>query len=583
MWFSLQSFKLSDDVFGLRRAFLRRTVMMSSAAAWYWLEEYCRSSCRALVQQLRSAADPDAVGRAASVNAVLHLCWRVYVAVAERQAVDYQACDFFPHLKDASLVARVERPRILEEDYTDRVCDNVVAMLRQWLDFPNNTEKLAGYFVMYLVGSLKNSDVLLLDGVWSAYRSVGASLVGTNKKAKNLRVSDLRPFALALTQLPLCDPTSKSSALMQKISCTIEHCGPGLRAATNSFVQFILAQSLDARSSHFSSHPSHHASSSNCQGSSSSFPSPSLSSTTSCEAGLQSLTEFALEMLPLACQTPLPHPTKLQRRALDNPDRFLPFRECAPSRQRVAGPGGPFHPNQRDLPGAFPSWVIFRALLFDSRAVLEGDTPCYFSDHSAWLEFLATEGYDSDDQGSVDRIFNIRCYGSAQNQRREGKDLATHYFDAVPRWEDLVQKHQGNPIPFTEFFWTQGKVLASTPTPRRQFQSIPKLPLVGKLTGYLLAVDLCYAGKVATPSLEEVARIIRYNELGSLSGLFRAGLLSSTKQASEADVIVAFSTVFHHLRRAIPAQHHQTIAFDAIMVEHLLCKYQRCKGRKKST
>ncbi|KAI0703145.1 hypothetical protein C8Q76DRAFT_631925 [Earliella scabrosa] len=348
-------------------------------------------------------------------------------------------------------------------------------MLRQWLDFPNNTEKLAGYFVMYLVGSLKNSDVLLLDGVWSAYRSVGAS--------------------------------------------------------------------------------------------SSSFPSPSLSSTASCEAGLQSLTEFALEMLPLACQTPLPHPTKLQRRALDNPDRFLPFRECAPSRQRVAGPGGPFHPNQRDLPGAFPSWVIFRALLFDSRAVLEGDTPCYFSDHSAWLEFLATEGYDSDDQGSVDRIFNIRCYGSAQNQRREGKDLATHYFDAVPRWEDLVQKHQGNPIPFTE----------------RQFQSIPKLPLVGKLTGYLLAADLCYAGKVATPSLEEVARIIRYNELGSLSGLFRAGLLSSTKQASEADVIVAFSTVFHHLRRAIPAQHHQTIAFDAIMVEHLLCKYQRCKGRKKST
>ena len=88
------------------------------------------------------------------------------------------------------------------------------------------------------------------------------------------------------------------------------------------------------------------------------------------------LERYAKHLLPVAAAlvhgTALPNPSELQSLVMQQPDHFLPFRELAPSRRRVTAPGGPFHPELIDVPGAFASCIIFRTLLFDSPILQEG-------------------------------------------------------------------------------------------------------------------------------------------------------------------------------------------------------------------
>ncbi|KAI0735666.1 hypothetical protein C8Q76DRAFT_612097 [Earliella scabrosa] len=276
------------------------------------------------------------------------------------------------------------------------------------------------------------------------------------------------------------------------------------------------------------------------------------------EVGLDDLTRFLNHVLPLALGHDVTNPTPLQTVMLARPDHYLPFRELATCRQRVSGPGGPYHKDRRDLPGAFPSWLIFRALLFDS-PVMRERTLGYFKNHEAWLAFLEEEGYQANNRASENRFFNVSAYGSPQNQRRaHGLEYAKQYFEEEGKWLQLTV--DGTPV----------------------FRKIPyvNLPLVGKLTGYLLAADLVYASKVQAPTLQELALVIRRNDLGSLRGLRTANQLSdSDGQPSYAEVDAAFQRVYHHLENALSPEVRRRIGFDGIMVEHLLCKFQRTKDK----
>ena len=102
-------------------------------------------------------------------------------------------------------------------------------------------------------------------------------------------------------------------------------------------------------------------------------------------------------------------------------------------------------------------------------------------------------------------------------------------------------------------------------------------------TGYLLAADLVYADMVEAPSHQEVAFIIRRNRLGSLRGLVTAGqIASSGPHPDYPEVEAAFQRVYGHLESTIPTADRERLQFDAIMVEHLLCKFQRTKDKSRS-
>ena len=73
-------------------------------------------------------------------------------------------------------------------------------------------------------------------------------------------------------------------------------------------------------------------------------------------------------------------------------------------------------------------------------------------------------------------------------------------------------------------------------------------------------------------------RIVLLNSLGSLKGLVACGQLQDDK-ASPEQVVEAFTKVYDTLANEF-ADVKDIIRFDAIMVEHLLCKYQRLLHRR---
>ncbi|KAI0730681.1 hypothetical protein C8Q76DRAFT_690725 [Earliella scabrosa] len=577
MWRRYKALKVASDIADLHLAAHRREIMLSNAAAWYWLTQRCSTQCRQFAAQLSSGSAPCSD----CPDWIQLLCRDVHADVTAEQEGTYHPHRYLPNMPPTRPPSILPSPSLQKDgDVASVVSEHVITLLRDWLEFPNNTEMLSGYYVMYVVAAFKNIDVLLLDGIWRGYRYVKASILGEHStlKAPHLRVAHLLPFVTALTSLPLAAATSAEARTLEEISEVVERCIPGVKRWTSALVSRINTsddQSTPSgrdtplqvlRPSHLSGPP----------------PTPSR---TPQQAGLHALTEFALHLIPVAMGDSIAHPTALQQTVLQRPDHYLPFREIAICRQRASGPGGPYHPDLRDSPGAFPSWLIFRALLFDS-PVMKERTRGYFQDHDAWKAFLAAEGYNANDKTSLNHFFNVTCYGTPQNPRQQcGTQYAQEYFEAEPLWTQLLREHDGKPIPFlTFFFWTLGQRMKNRDEhgkPRLQKLPNIKFNLVGKLTGYLLAADLVYTGKVQRPTPQEVAMIIRWNAIGSLRALVTTSQVSEVK-CSYVEVEEAFSRVYTHLRQSIPSQYHAHIVFDEIMVEHLLCKFERTKDHDRS-
>lgn len=645
MWPKYEGQKANTDIAELHLGAHRRRLMLCNAAAWYWLNGEIATRCREIVATL--AKGPLQFSR--SRHWLETLCAHVYSDIRGRRKGTYDPSKYLPDLPGRPEVGYVEHPRKLEDDFAPRVCANVIAMLRMWLRFPNNTEMLAGHFVLHIIKAFKTSDILLLPGVWTTYRSVVSSLLGQKKKATSLSVSMLAPFTAALYQLPLAQGDPQHAAALQELSETAERCMPGVRAWTETFTTQIdgdmslLPQQQKSLTttpnpSHQlpSSQPSHSSRPSNpsrtsrsstqtstvestvpsssAAPSSSALPSssaaplssaapsssavppaPSIMSTSSVLPalsltaqsltpkildGLNELTRYALHVLPVCLGERVSHPTRLQMITEENLDHYSPYRELAPCRQRATSVEGPFHPSMIDRDGAFASTVIFRALLFES-PVMRETTCCYFPTYEAWTAFLEAEGHDEDDSESLDRFFNLNCYGSAQKDRREGKTIAKEYYKMEPKWTALLAQHDGSPIPFkTAYLWLQGKQEREKGDKRRGLQTVKgmNLPNVGPLTAYLLAADLSYTGKVSTPTEEDVAFVIHRNGLGSLRGLQLAHQVPDLGKKIKPDsslIEEAFKRVWNHLRATIPVEAQELVGLDLITVEHLLCKFSR--------
>ncbi|KAI0710492.1 hypothetical protein C8Q76DRAFT_694604 [Earliella scabrosa] len=158
-------------------------------------------------------------------------------------------------------------------------------------------------------------------------------------------------------------------------------------------------------------------------------------------------------------------------------------------------------------------------------------------------------------------------------------EYVARYFEFEAEWTQLVNKHSGKPVPFEVFFlWTQGKVKkAPDSSGQRCFRHIPHPPHLGKLAGYLLTADLV-ADKVQMPTMAELARIIHHNAMGSFCALQSAGLMP--EHASEQEVLEALGTVHACLMDVLPRSSRDYVGYDLILLEHLLCKYQRTLSKR---
>ncbi|KAI0686694.1 hypothetical protein C8T65DRAFT_701054 [Cerioporus squamosus] len=502
MWPCQQSRRRVADLYGLILAVERRTIMLSSAMAWYWLTQDCASDILYDASLLQE--DPDCLDSSQSWLSILTRdVWLKLTRQESNRVV--QPADYFPNCPPALTPLSITRHE--NDTSPNAVCIQVITLLRHWLNFPTNSELLSAYFVLHLVDVCGgNTDVLLLRGVWRPYKEIKAAVLNMRgQRWSSLRLSHLVPFAEALHDLPIADASSRERACLDR------------------------------------------------------------------ESGLNALVEFFRDLLPLA-QGEAPT-SAIQQLVDSDKDRYLPFRNLAPTRRAVSGPSGPFHATNIRCPGAFASSVINRALTFNAPAAKEAGNPTFFSNEEDWDAFKTDRNFSEHDKTSLAYFFNVRCYGSAQATRYQGMDDIDVYFSAEKDWEMLLAECGGK-VPFLRFFRWAKQQVKRMHKDKHELRLQARLPLVGKLTAFLLAADLSYSGVVETPTVDEVGAIIYKNDLGSRAGLWKTGQLSSMN-ASQEETVKAFREVVEHFQEVIDYDDQKLVGLDAIMVEHLLCKYQR--------
>ena len=552
MWTVFHSHSPSIDAIDIKMCMERRRLMLANAAGWQWLDSYVFPAIQRTLETLASPTE-----QCLDSHWLVRLVRDVYNATTQKKKRVIAPRDYLPFLPTTTTSFHT-LTKVSPATLASKVTSFVVTAIRTWLNFPSNTYMLSGYFVINLLLFVKNPDILLFSSIWKVHMHIKSKLLGIpGHRHSSLTTTLLEPFIDKLKDHPICDSTSEEFSLLSQISATIrEHRSSNHSSAFQSLEQFLgitVSQPPDVPVPPRRLRATLPASDSTVV-----FPSGDIPITPL--EGRHHLLNLIRALIPLVSGNLPEQMTPLQSLVWKRMDFFLPFRERAPCRTRLTSSRGPFHADHVDEPGAFPSWVISRALIFGTVA-LRDYTHGFFPDHPAWLAFLNVNGY-SDDPHVQKEFYDLRCYGSCQGGRKKAFHEAHLYFDKEVSWFDLLKNRpKGRPIPFHDFFdWTQD---AKT-----------KLPEVGPLTAYLLTADLVYANKVETPTTQDIAYYIHRMGLGSRSGLLATSQIQS-KKASAADIRHAFESVYTFLDSELTADEKNLIRFDAIMVEHLLCKYQR--------
>ncbi len=589
MWPCHSIQRASVELFDLTIAMERRDIMLASAVAWYWLTQECASAILLYASELEedsSALDgADLWLSQLTRDVYLKLRWH------EPDRLIHPS-NYFPNCPSSMKAAYITRQG--HDCDPIAVCVQVITLLRKWLGFPTTSELLSAYFVLHLVDICGgNLDILLLRGVWRPYKEIKAAVLDMRRQRwSSLRLSDLVPFTEALHDLPLSCELSTERGVLDQITVAIQGCAPhipnfsdvssamrrmpGPYPLPNNNIPATSMCSHFHRSSPKPSSPSRIIDLLPTLSPALTPPSDQLDK----QRGLDAIVEFFQDLLPLVRGE---GPTSvIQQLVASDVDRFLPFRNLAPTRSAVTGPDGPFHPANVCKPGAFASCVINRALTFNTPAAKDNGNPTLFSNEGEWDAFKEARNFVKDDPQSLAYFFNMTCYGTAQGTRYGGMRDIDVYFAAEEVWKKLLAECQGK-VPFARFFrWAKQQVKRADKRSTLKHPLGPRLqsrlPQVGKLTAFLLAADLSYSGVVESPSAEEVGVVIHKNGLGSLMGLVETGQIIS-KDASQEEVVGAFQNLLNYLQETIAQEDQDLVGLDAIMVEHLLCKFQRVHGQ----
>jgi hypothetical protein len=267
---------------------------------------------------------------------------------------------------------------------------------------------------------------------------------------------------------------------------------------------------------------------------------------------------------------------------LTDMDRFCPYRELAPSRQRAAGPEGPYTSDLASTTGGFLSAMIFRAITFNTDFFRTARIR--YRDHTDFAVVMTDSArlYSRSNNDTAPSSFfcNTTAYGPHNSGRTVG--LADLYGPLMPTENigsqlALARRGGETSIPFLTFWkWLKGSVKK----PKRvRFSNL------GPLGSYLLAADYTYTNPrlVAPPTLEDLGTAICMMNKGAVAGLEILGLipkrlrntngdpLSSTPEACIRGLGIVHSVLCSHWTSDVQSE----VWFDLIMIEHSLCKFSR--------
>ena len=308
-------------------------------------------------------------------------------------------------------------------------------------------------------------------------------------------------------------------------------------------------------------------------------------------------------------------------RIRDNPDYYLPFREYAPTRQRVKAT---IFSNKEHLltKEGFWSAVCHRGVFYGSVFARNHDS--HFLSYDDWVAFKAhsTQGDDF--------FVNKRAYGPRAISQRSLVRIK-EYWDVRDEW---TSKFKDTPRTFQAVY---NFLLSSRPNPnfnkslranccKRSGRRITRkankkaktkehsdegesevdeeelevdeeepdsgedpdidkrktLSLyhgVGPLIALLICGDLALAGVIESPTKQQMGEEIASLAKGAKCGLERLNLVDAS--SSKADIANAFVTLYDYLDEHLTADEKELMGFSLWMLEHALCKYARLIPKKK--
>lgn len=429
------------------------------------------------------------------------------------------------------------------------LCD-VYACLRCWLGFPGGSSHLQGIFVRTLQSIFDSNDALILEHVWQAYTKLKSSIIGApvSSKAQSVSPAGLTPFFNALRKHPVADPESDAGRALADISlCYAEVSGLWHALSRGLPIPRSMLSGPDDGVADDAMDVDNHTLPSQLQ---------------QIHGRLDSLLKFVRELYPLLDPS-FSAETDMQKHVTRDRDYYLPFCQHAPLAQRLRSEDGPLHPTHAGESGAWPSAILFRACLYRSTFAYDGDT-LFFRSYSEW-EHIHTQAIT--DGQPVRYFVHHQPYGTTDNRNL---NHVHEYFQAEEAWNAKKAEDPAG-LSFLKCF----RFLSSRTKPTENMPSKKLLVHCGPLTAMLAAGDLVYAGLVKAPSVTEMADVIQHVGKGAVSAMKQMGMLSGSS-ISTVEVREVFGEVYNFLDSQLTDNEKLEMTFDAIMVEHLLCKFQRC-------
>ncbi|KAH6902962.1 hypothetical protein BKA70DRAFT_1433939 [Coprinopsis sp. MPI-PUGE-AT-0042] len=288
-----------------------------------------------------------------------------------------------------------------------------------------------------------------------------------------------------------------------------------------------------------------------------------LASSSSAWNVLRQLLSLSLEYLENP-QSTFTHPFQiaLQR----EPDYYLPFREQSPGRILSRSTDGPYDKNIIAQKKGLFSAAVWRGCTY--RSGFARDKGMIFENSDQLLDEVDAVIQENEDT-NMDRQDAYFCRKNAYGQPigRRSIEVCTTYWSSVEEleWDGIVLSHPA----FVECF----EIFRP---PGREASRFPQL---GPLGAMLLTGDLAYAGVCEKPTDAECAQMMVKVHRGGLEGLRKLGLAPVLRQGAQAQDALAAVTSglqeFSDVVRALLGCMGFEGDVDFILLEHILCKFQR--------
>ncbi|KAJ6623732.1 hypothetical protein B0H10DRAFT_1943799 [Mycena sp. CBHHK59/15] len=424
IWSSLDRTTGHEAFVALTQCLCRHCIMMTNYFAWKWLDSYCSLEIETAVKELDY-----------SKNWITALTKDVQNAIENRVA-----------LKDAQLLASLWTMHFW---LTTRI-------IAKWLMYPLTT--LGRYQTWFIHAILETwgEGALLLDEVWNSHMQLRKHVLGPSKD-KEVVLERLQTLQNDLLQHPLANRTSSEALILEEVGVLVSRAQSGtLKYKPLEEIESPTMEDEHRPTDDIMEVPDRLGEQveSEAESELTELASENEETTTTIPGPLASdcilngFFRFLEEAAEL--QEPIVSRNLFQSHLHQKMDYLYPFREYAPSRQRAAGPSGPFTLDRVRTDAGILSALIFRGVTFGTDFFFQ--YPIFFNDiaHFHKVKDQATANYlEANGENPPKSYFcDSAAYGPSNHRRVV--ELADEYANVLRNdsWEAKLQGREK--LPFQE-------------------------------------------------------------------------------------------------------------------------------------